>query len=421
MQCWKIRGGEVVLDNFRIVPGPATITLRISGHKDVYVGRICRDIYVNDANINEGSTAIEVDRSFDVTIIGLRSTASTPPTGNAYPLAISNSQKVTISNCSLYSSWHCLAIGGRGENAAIPPRDILIDQCILENDYNQLVPAADIHGNAINVTYSNCITHGISLTGRNVSAINCTVYGRNSTDGLCIYSNEVSGGVFRIHNCSLITLGNGASFGIIYATVNKIIENFYLDIKNTTITNNGIAGSATVRCVMVVLGEADLDSLPHRVDISIQNFTYRTKAREAFSILSINGMRNIIGKSSAIVDGITCTSNVSLVGCTNTANYAMPMRLQRQSGVYSGTTAVATLVVANPITFRYLYPRIPATTVGVRGVGGDNFSTVGGQVPVPGVYKVTGTQIRPSIQAVANFTAGGNYEQPWSVEINDGI
>jgi hypothetical protein len=422
VQCWKIPGGEVELRDFHIIPPSTGTSLIIDGHKDVSIGRVQHDPHPTAGSASVSS--IEIRRSFDINVNGLRSSARAATGQNAYSLIMSNVQNVTVSECKLYSTWHSVSFGGTDAPACVPNRNIIVDHCILQNSQASGIGAVDAHGNCDGVVFSNSTINVANPAGRNISLLGCTIYGRVPSlfpDGLCVFGSEVAGGHYRIHDCTFLTFGTaGVSFSLIYFDLSTVTSDFSLSVKNIRVVNNGTAVPTNARIVRLELGNVNLTT---RVDVDINGVKYTGTGNPTLAILTLGGTRDLYTSSlaTAIIDNISASSGTLFVAASNATNYQIPMRLMRQSGVYAGTTTVSVGVIAAPISFRYPYPRIPQGIVGVRGTGGVATTTIGGQTPIAGTYSITTAAIRPALMASANFTAGTTYEQPWQVEINDPI
>lgn len=384
MQVFKINGKGVNLSDFKVKPSATgNVQVWVDGHQGVNLHNI---------EMPKGAmyTGFEIWRCFDVNIDSLRCEVSS---GDAYPVSISNSQKVTISRCPLYSVRHCIALGGRSGNGCVPTRNILVDQCILLNRSSNGIGAADIHGNCENVVYSDCVLNtGANMAGKNVKYVNCTIYGRDPdafVDGNCIFGSEVAGGVFSIESCRLITDGDGASFGTIHLDVRGRKDDVLISVKDTVIQNSN--GFTSVRAVAINVGNDSPST--KRLDIEIDGLRTTNKI---FAFLMIVGTNDISGVSSYIVDNIFTPIGASFVGASNVANYNVPMRLQRQTGVQELTAAVSTAsTVGTSQTYKYKYPKQPHAQVSA----GSNVDRIlnGNKILIPGLYRVNETLIRPYI------------------------
>lgn len=353
---YKLTGGRVNISGLKIVPptGSYKIPILIDGHDGVTI---------SDLNIIKGSTniGVEIRRCFDVDVKNVKATVRQ---NDAYPIVISNSQKVTISNCSLYSTRHCIALGG---GSGPTTRNIVIDHCVFENDGELGVGSTDIHGNCDDILYTNCIIQHANMSGRNVSYKNCKIYGRPtstllgsgdlglSDDGACIWGSEVLGGTFTIENCELITYGNCSSTGCVYFDVDKITENFHLVMYNNVMENKGSSPS-NHSCVMLQVGSSSAPT--DNIVVDIRGLHY--KGSSGYTALSVQGSNNVSSNLSIIIDDFVAPSGTRLVSFSNATNNTAPMRLQKQYYTEQLTTSTGDYkVTSSTWTFRYPYPRVP--------------------------------------------------------------
>lgn len=397
MQMSKINGGFVSLKGFKIIPPSTGIALWIDLHQSVKL----RDITI-DAGSN--NTAIEIYRCFDINIKNIKSTVNL---GDAYPIIISNSQKVTADSLSLYSNRHCFAIGGRG---SVPSRDILVSNSIFENDGTLGIGATDMHGGCENVIYSNCyINTAANMAGKNVAYLNCTIIGRPNeyfADGNCLFGSEIVGGIYRIEGCRFVTDGNTASFGAIEFTVNNRQDDFKLVFKDNIIENKGTT-SSSARLVKINIGDSN-PSL-YRVDIVVDGLTYKSP-NAGNCILMIAGLNDISAKSSYIVNNIDAPSGMPLIGFSLATNNRAPLKLQSQSFTTSVNTPANTSsqVISGNWTFKYPYPRSPIINVSAASdTGASQPALIGGKICVPFVYSYSNTVAKLSINSGdgLNFTS----------------
>ena len=406
--CFKLNGKGVSLNGFKLLPNPiGTVQVWIDGHQN---------IVIKNVEMPKGSsyTGFEIWRSFDIQVNNLRAEVFS---GDSYPLIISNSQKVLISNSPLYSARHSIALGGRAGDGCVPTRDVLISDSILMNRSDSGIGASDIHGNCENITYSDCFMNtGANMAGKNVKYSNCTIVGRDPAtfaDGNCIYGSEVVGGTYTIENCRLITYGNGSSIGIVHFDTSRRVSDLLITVKDCTIENN--SGVTTQRAVMIENASGDTNE--YRIDIEINGLR---ATKKIFSFLAFVGVVDISTKASAVIDNIYSPTGCSFVVASNTLNYNMPMRLQRQSGVQTITATAATSSTIGTIqTFKYLYPRTPHGQVSV---GMDvNKLLNGDRGLIPGIYRINSSTIRPFIFTgdEVTWTTTDTNNVMWSVGLDE--
>ena len=404
MNTYKINGGSVVFKDVRVIPPPSGIAVWIDAHQSVKI---------HDVSIANGAadTAIEVYRCYDVDVRGLKAVASL---SDAYPIVFSNTQNVTLSASALYSTRHCLAIGGRSGPASVPCRDFLISDTILFNDGSLGIGASDIHGNSANIVYQGCtMNSNANMAGKDVAYKDCTIVGRPVVyfpDGNCVTGSEVIGGVFEILDCKFVTNGNGSANGFINLNVDQITADFTLVVRGLTIVNKNASPSDS-KIATLFVGESG--SPTHRIDIVMDGVTY--KATSGFGAVALAGLKNISSKSSIIIDNFGGPP-MSFVVASNSTNYNMPMRLQRQAGgINIGITSGSSLAVGTNVAFRYAYPRVPSASVVCVG------DAVGGRMAIPSLYTLTATSIRPQLATgdSSNWLSTSARDVKWCVEISE--
>lgn len=395
VDCYQMAGGRIMLRNLRIIPPPSGIPIWIDGHHGVVL---------EDINCEAGAadTCIEILRCFDFSATRVKSTALA---GDAYPIAIVNSQNGRISDCQLHSNRHCISMGGRDEAGSVPVRDILVSNCVFLNNPSLGFGATDTHGNCEDIAFINCTINCVAnMGGRNIRYANCTIFGRPPSitpgDGGCVYGSETVGGTFEFSDCRFITYGNGLSFGTIYLDLENRKEDFTLLVKDCSIESLG-SGASNVRMVMLGLGTS---AGSHRVDTVIDGLVYIGSA--AFAALGLAGSADISALSSHVIDRVRLPGGTLLLAASNAANYNAPLRLQELTGTVSMTATSGTSnTIASPITLRYAYPRVPQGDCSAVGGYNSNRMTYGT------LYTLTSTQIRPMIES-GDATA-------WSATAND--
>ena len=386
MRVFKMRGEGVTLENMKIIPNSSStsnVQAFIDGHQDVTLSNI---------KIPRGSTytAIEVHRCYNV--IGSRLDIEVVE-GDAYPVSLSNSQKITLSQSPLKSGRHSLAIGGRSGNGCVPSRDILIDQCILMNRSENGNGAADMHGNCENVKYTNCILNtGANMAGKNVRYEDCTIFARDIdhfNDGNCIFGAEVVGGSYEIVNCKLITSGNGQAFGFVHLSTSRLSEDLKLIIKNLYVDNEKTDGN--IRLLMLMLGTDTI--FTNRIDVEMDGVNCKNDVSQFVNLANNSDISQL---SSFIIDNVYCPSGASLLGSSNANNYNAPMRLQKQTG---SVDLIAELgknyAHSETIRFKYPYPRRPHLTLSAYNHG--NHPMVGSFPVIPYIQNLASQYVIPGI------------------------
>lgn len=408
---YKLVGQGVSIKGITLRPSASTSTVLI--WVDGHVG-----VDISGVEIEKGAiyTGIEIWRCFDVRVSGCSGELSG---GDSYPLAISNSQKVTISDCEFYSARHCIALGGRTGNACVPTRDVLITHCNLYNASSSGIGAADVHGNCENIHYSNCyFNSGANAAGANVKYSNCVIMGRDPVafpDGNCVYGSEVVKGVFEFEDCRFVTYGDGASFAaFVYLHVGDRKGSVTVRVKGCTGENRG--NSSTIRCIGVGVGTA-LGA--GKINLVVQDFTFVSSV-PAFGIVSWSDTADVSSVASTVIDNLSAPSDSTLVVASNGANYAMPMRLPTQSGRQAITaTSGTSFTTGTEQSFRYIYPKAPYAQVTV---GNDSTKGYNGNRAIFGLcQRVTASAITPWIESgdATNWTATHATHVMWRVGIDE--
>jgi len=132
---------------------------------------------------SEGSyrTGCEFVNCLDVSVsdifIDLSSGVAIQKAGDAYGMAISDSQNVRVTTSTLIGLTHAVMVGSSGAETAIVNRQILVDGCHLTTYRAGYGIALDFHPNSELCTFSNnhCFG-GISLAGRQNRIIGNDVY-----------------------------------------------------------------------------------------------------------------------------------------------------------------------------------------------------------------------------------------------------
>lgn len=412
MTCHKITGQGVSVADMRIVPRASGAFFTVEYHQGVKLeGLVCP--------AGNPERNILVSRCYDVTIRDMRSTSlKAGGAQNAYPVVISNCKKVRATGSAQHSDRHVMGFGGGTSAGSVPTRDVVISGMLMTN-LDTGIGAADAHGNVDDITFANCIIDAsMNVGGRNVRAIGCKVRGRNwAADGLCVYADEVVGGLYQFTSCEFETTGNGASFGIIdfapYSLNGSIMqqlrEAWTLRLDGCTIRNLG-SGSSTMRCVRVFVGNsADGAITQHPIDIVINNLDVDSPSM--LTVLGIAGTNNYSANLRiAINDGLIAPSG-SLVSFTNAANAAALMRLPRQVRTEAITYATSVASVTGTAqTFPWAYPKIPLASVGFQRTDNAGHNPGTTNLAQPHLFSQSTTTIRGQIKSSngSNFSIAGD-------------
>jgi len=311
-EVYKLNGGSFEIDGLDIVPSAGTQTpLYLDGLVDVRLNNL-------KMAAGGGATAVEIFRCYDIGV-DAPDVRTTVPT-DSYPITISNSQKVTITNVrGLHSEWHSIALGGRDGNGTVPTADVIIADSILENDASTGIPAADIHGGCKRITYDGGFICGASMNGRDVTIRNARVLmtAPSSNNGICVQGSEVVGGTYTLENCELISGAIGVSFAShINLGVSAITSDLRLIVRNCTLQHTGSSGTAAGASLIRL--ELGAGALTPDILVDIDGLTYIGEAAP-LTLLSLTGAGSLSAGSVVRIANVTGIDRV--VAATNAANY----------------------------------------------------------------------------------------------------
>lgn len=312
VKLFKLNGAYLRIEGVGLTPPPDGISLFLDGLADVLLHKI---------RIESGRahTGIEVHRCFNV---GISDAAITVHAGDSYPIMISNSQKVTISQTrGLYSKRHCIALGGREGEACVPTADVIVSGMIGENLPDEGVGSADIHGNCKRITYDDCHLSMASIGGQDVTFRNCRITGRpkgDKTSGHVIVGSEVAGGTYTISNCHLISVGDGITEAcFLDLTVFKRKQDLRLVMRANTFEHVGSPPS-TGYLIKLYVGE-ESEAPRKRIDIDIDGLEY-IGAGPAQAIVALAGHADVSALSSIQLAGYSGAYS-TILACIQKANY----------------------------------------------------------------------------------------------------
>lgn len=344
-----------------------------------------------------------------------------------YGIVVGNSQHVRIFGGDVYSRRHAVALGGGNEVGCVPVRDVHIYDAILRNDPNTNVGAADMHGNVEHCSYERCTIYGgASIGGGDGNWYkDCRIQAPGGSATAWVgYFREIKGGQSGFDGCDMHTFGNpqsDSSRGVIDINGNSVTgvgpsteSAFTPTVRNCrltgpALTENSIFMTCNNRGAFVPLNP-QVDGLT-LVAVPALGSVLRTNNAEG----------GVATSEGIVVDNIAgAPAGVVLHAATGSHYRDFPHRLQRQLGVWTGTSAAATSVISAAINFPMLYPRKPQSSLSLSGSGTGMFNgQVGGQLPNLSTYQLNGTSIRPQIRTTAAMTADASFEVSWAVEIRE--
>ncbi len=314
---------------------------------------------------------IELDRCFDVEARGLDLYEQPSSYSDEYGISIGNCQNVRVIGGTISGARHAVSIGGDDFTGAVPCRNVKIIGATLRNDFaNGGVPAADIHGNAQDIHYENCLIYGGgSFGGLDNFYRGCRFYeGISGSTALIIGGSECMGGVYLVEGCHLES-SPAFSNGLIRAfSSTNGTKDLSLLVKNCTVS----MGS----CDTFV--RVDMGSSTYKANAHIENITFLSSA-------SLANICRMVGTGAAgdgdyvIVDNIAnAKSGASLYAALTGYGSTVKVRLMSQAGESAMTMNTGAAFTSVTPTFRYSYgsktPVIQGATLDTRAI--DNIPLV---------------------------------------------
>lgn len=409
---YRLRGVRCSVDQMHFSPSD---TYSVAPFKVLFGDGVkISNYYASDVDLYTG---LEVERSFDVSILAPSSPNRSPAVGDEYGITISNCQNFTISSGSAAATRHAIALGGMDDVACVPNRDGLIYGMIIEGiDLASDIGAGDMHGNSDKITYDNCVfRNGAIMQGRDATIRNSLIYGVTSTAGECIYGTEIYGGTFTIENNRFVSYGNGASFGYVHISPGvSLAEKLHVVARNNTFELPNAMASSKVFFLRNRNSPRALNA-----DIDGVHVIGATVAMQCF-LFADDQVLDALISDYLIIDRVFGPFGTYLLQPT-AKNAEIPTRQMRQSGSVAVTTTASGSAVAAAQTFRYPYSKMPnAPAPGVSSLSGADQSVIGSISPIGIVYNVGSTRIRPGIlAATGSFAAGGTARLHWSTSIDD--
>lgn len=280
VRVYRLNAGSFRMSGVKLVPPNIGFPLFLDGLVDVVLDGV---------RVEPGAdyAAIEVHRCFNV---GIYDPEITIFGGDAYPITLSNSQKITVVAArGMYSKRHCLGLGGRDGEATIATGDILILGMSGDNIASNGLGAADIHGDCKRITYDSCQLSMANMAGENVTYRNCRITGAppgHFRSGFVISGSEVVGGLYTIENCHLISAGDGVREGShLNLVLSRRTKDFRLVMRNVTLEN---VGPNPAGATLIALEVGNDTPSRHLIDIQIDGLTYIGSAPP----LAVIGIRN---------------------------------------------------------------------------------------------------------------------------------
>jgi hypothetical protein len=411
MSMYKVNGVQVSLEDIVVKADAATIGAPV-------VIRFGVGVKVSNFRGSGGASyQIEIDRCYQVDILGGSALNNSAYVDDEYGVLISNSQLVTITGGGHCATRHAIAIGGGDNVGAVPNRDILVQNLVLSNSATD-IGASDIHGNSDRITYNNCTinTHA-NMAGRNATYKGCRIYGRTSpSDGMAIYGSEIVGGTFIVENCTLIVAGDLANFGAVTLSMTQaLVGDLSFIVRGLTVKGSGGGALGKLVKISVVNGETK------KCNVDVRGV--RCELSQALCVLFVRCEANTsqtVVSDGHIVDDVYGPSGMYMIYPTGAALTGIPTREMTQAGYVNITSTAAQVnpAAVGSVNFRYPYSKLPMAMAGVSSQSGAAQGLVGSVAPTPVVYELTNTGIRPAIVSHSgSFTAGIAVRLHWSAGI----
>ncbi|MGC3529535.1 hypothetical protein [Pseudomonas aeruginosa] len=411
VQVYRMRGVRCTVEDMHFSPSDY---FGIAAFMVTFGDKVrCSRVYSSDV---DRYTVLEVDRCFDVLIQATSGINWSPSVNDEYGLTISNCHNVIVASASGSATRHAVAIGGNDVVCCVPNRNILLYGLILENiDLSSDTYSGDMHGNTDNVTYDNCVFRsGVLMSGRNPTVRNSLIYGASSTSGECVYGTECQGGVYTLENCRLVSYGDGFATGIIHISPgSSLAEELLLTVRNVTVEAPNATANTDVVCLR------PRNSASQNCNALIDGLQLRSSIARCF-LRADDQVLSSMNAGYLIVDNVFGPAGTALI-LSNAKISNVPTRQMRQSGFVDITTSAAQVNTATAQSYRYPYSKMPtAVSPGVYSNSGGDQGVLGTVAPIPKVYSLSSTAIRPAIMAPSgSFAAGSTVRLGWEVCINE--
>lgn len=411
VQIWRLRGVRCSVDQIHFTPSD---TYSIAPFKVLFGDGVkVSNYYASDVDLYTG---LEIERSFDLSILACSSPNRSPAVGDEYGITISNCQNWMVYGSATAATRHAVALGGTDDVCCVPNRNGLLFGLIIEGiDLASDIGAGDMHGNADKITYDNCVfRNGAIMQGRDATIRNSLIYGVSSVAGECIYGTEIVGGTYTLENNRFVSFGNGTSFGYVHISPGaSLAEKLHVVARNNTFElPNSIDTS-------IVFFLRNRDS-PRALNALIEgvHVTGATSVLRAF-LFADDQVRAAMVSDYLIVDRVFGPAGTYLLYPT-AKNANIPTRQMKQAGAVNVTTSAAAISAAPSQIFRYPYSKTPNAQVGISSISGGDQALVGSVAPSAIVYNLASTAVRPAmVAATGSFAAGGTARLHWSASIDE--
>jgi polygalacturonase len=308
---------SVTLRDFQVIGSPTTLS-----EYGLYLS-YCRNVTVSNIRIFNGGrySGITFKQCYGVSVDACEFVTTEPGSlddSNTYPMIVSNSQDVKVTNTRAYSPWHAVAVGGGSGAGAVPNRGVTFTNCELETTTN--VFPADLHGNCEHCGYYNCTlrgggstmgAHSNSFIGNRIITMN-----RDHTTGepvdegasLCWYASGAIGFGFVIADNTLESNGwySATGFGqflSFHVAEDGGSDDYALTPGDMVISGNSVkvlgdSGETTSTRPLIRI---DRRATTGYAGVSLTGNTFFTEHTSATEIR--------IGEADATIDSVTITGN----------------------------------------------------------------------------------------------------------------
>ena len=422
VECYVMGGEGVRLENVTAIPAPgggsvAPIHVGLHQNVDVINPRVSPSDTPGTPTIARG---IRLYRCFDFRVDGARSEITEGT--NSYPLGISNCQQGTVTRAHNYSDWHALSTGGAADPGCCPVRDIQYLGCI--STVTGAVGAVNTHIQAANILHRNGIANGaMTVFGQDVEVSGYLIRGRDALDNYAVRCDP-RGGVIRLRNLSIETVGNSSSWGLLhFSNLDAMEAETWIEIDEVTINHKGAAANLQ-RLIMLGMGAG----LPHALHIRIG--TLRYMGPTPFAVVAVTGdnpMSSLSGLFDLEIENYDGPGVPYLVGGTGPRDaglYDAPMRLPAQMvrEDFSLTTS-DDAKLGSFQSYTCAYPRTPdvsGLTIYRTDESPYNPGNTG-EVPIPYIYDLEKNEARMGIKSTngGTFTAAQDVRVAVTAQIKD--
>jgi hypothetical protein len=384
MECYKMEGGRVYVEGINIIPSTSVnIPFRTLDHKDVtYKNFYC--------STGAPDTGISATRCYDVKVMNSNSNIQEI---NGYAIAIVNCKQVDYFNSGTRSVRHSVLLGG-GETAPgnIPTRKVRIHDSFLTNDSRLGIGAADMHGIVDDVMYTDCyLDFGANPGGRNITFNGCTIISRQD-DNSAVFASASAGGLHKYNNCTIEVKDNApssATFGVFSYSVEKLREDFTIEVNNLTIKKRGSNGIRELFNIGFPAVTAAHDPADYNVSIIVNSLTLDVAGGvgDIFAISDTNYGGDISSFFSASLDGLNLNGTTVSRFFSNdwsVASRESKIKLPRQIITHAVDFSGADQVTheSGEIEYGIDYPRPPRAVVNFYRGGSNTLNLEGNVQPL---------------------------------------